>query len=91
VLLVVGVRLGCINHALLTALAIRARGLRLAGWVANGIDPAMAEAEASIATLAATLPAPLAARIEPGAPARFPPSACATLGLAAPGLDVPRS
>ncbi|HEY3597582.1 MAG TPA: dethiobiotin synthase [Paraburkholderia sp.] len=41
VVLVVGMRLGCISHALLTAEAIAARGLRLAGWVANRIDPAM--------------------------------------------------
>lgn len=39
VILVVGVRLGAINHALLTARAIRASGLKLAGWVANRIDP----------------------------------------------------
>ena len=38
VLLVVGIRLGCLNHALLSALAISARGLRFAGWVANRID-----------------------------------------------------
>ncbi|ATE59385.1 dethiobiotin synthase [Thauera sinica] len=42
VVLVVGLRLGCINHALLTAEAVRARGLRLCGWVANTIDPHMA-------------------------------------------------
>ena len=41
VLLVVGIRLGCLNHALLSALAISARGLRLAGWVANRIDAEM--------------------------------------------------
>jgi dethiobiotin synthetase len=52
VALVVGLRLGCINHALLTALAIRARGLILAGWVANRIDPAMRNADDSIATIA---------------------------------------
>ncbi|TAH45155.1 MAG: dethiobiotin synthase [Betaproteobacteria bacterium] len=39
VVLVVGLRLGCINHALLTAEAVRARGLRLCGWVANTVDP----------------------------------------------------
>lgn len=39
VVLVVGLRLGCINHALLTAEAVLARGLRLAGWVANTVDP----------------------------------------------------
>ncbi len=42
VILVVGMRLGCLNHALLTAEAITRRGLTLAGWVANRIDPAMA-------------------------------------------------
>lgn len=41
VILVVGLRLGCLNHALLTAEAIARRGLHLAGWVANRIDPAM--------------------------------------------------
>jgi dethiobiotin synthetase len=60
VLMVVGVRLGCINHALLTAVALRARGLVLAGWVANGLDPAMPESDASIASIAAALGPPLA-------------------------------
>jgi dethiobiotin synthetase len=63
VLLVVGVRLGCLNHALLSALAIGARGLVLAGWVANRIDPAMREGNANVATLAERLPAPLVADI----------------------------
>lgn len=58
VLLVVGLRLGCLNHALLTAEAIAARGLRLAGWVANRIDPEMAVAAENLATLRARLPAP---------------------------------
>jgi dethiobiotin synthetase len=58
VLLVVGIRLGCLNHALLSALAISARGLRLAGWVANRIDPAMPEPDASIEALDRRLPAP---------------------------------
>lgn len=53
VLLVVGLRLGCINHALLTAEAIRARGLRLAAWVANTADPAQAHVADNIAALAA--------------------------------------
>ncbi|WP_414443230.1 dethiobiotin synthase [Burkholderia sp. 22PA0106] len=52
VVLVVGVRLGCINHALLTADAIAARGLRIAGWVANRVDPAMLYADENIATVA---------------------------------------
>ena len=63
VLLVVGLRLGCINHALLTALAVRARGLRLAGWVANRIDPAMAAADANLRALESRLGAPLVADI----------------------------
>lgn len=41
IILVVGMRLGCINHALLTVEAIKSRGLTLAGWVANQIDPDM--------------------------------------------------
>ncbi|WP_395068880.1 dethiobiotin synthase [Paraburkholderia silvatlantica] len=51
VVLVVGMRLGCISHALLTAEAIAARGLTLAGWVANRIDPAMTFPEENIAAL----------------------------------------
>ena len=57
--LVVGLRLGCLNHALLTAQAIRARGLTLAGWVANHIDPAMLEQGSNIAFLQRQLGAPL--------------------------------
>ena len=58
VLLVVGLRLGCLNHALLTAEAVAARGLTLAGWVGNAIDPGFARLEANVATLTARLPAP---------------------------------
>jgi dethiobiotin synthetase len=61
VLLVVGIRLGCLNHALLSAHAIAARGLRLAGWVANRIDPQMMASDANVATLVDRLPAPLCA------------------------------
>lgn len=59
VILVVGMRLGCINHALLSAEAIRHAGLPLAGWVANRIDPAMAQFDANLATLQQRLNAPL--------------------------------
>jgi dethiobiotin synthetase len=59
VIIVVGMRLGCINHALLTAEAIAARGLPLAGWVANRIDPAMARFAENLDTLEKLLPAPL--------------------------------
>lgn len=48
IILVVGVKLGCINHALLTAEAIKARGLTLHGWVANQIDPNMAMQQENI-------------------------------------------
>ena len=59
VVLVVGMRLGCINHALLTAEAITRDGLELAGWVANCIDPEMAELEANITTLQHRIQAPM--------------------------------
>lgn len=80
VVLVVGVRLGCLNHALLTADAIQADGLRLAGWIANRIDPADPLADAQVADLRARLPAPLLATLpwmEHDAPG---PAAAAALG-----------
>jgi dethiobiotin synthetase len=58
VVLVVGLRLGCINHALLSARAIAADGCRLLGWIGNCIDPAMARADDNIQTLRERLPAP---------------------------------
>ena len=64
VILVVGIRLGCLNHALLTAHAIRGHGLTLAGWIANRIDPAMAAAGRNVAALAERLPAPLLGDVE---------------------------
>jgi len=57
VLLVVGVRLGCLNHALLTEQALRLRGVRLAGWVANVVEAGMPAQDDSIATLTRALPA----------------------------------
>lgn len=59
VILVVGMRLGCLSHALLTAQAIRAAGLTLAGWVANCIDPQMLVLAENIATLKQRLDCPL--------------------------------
>lgn len=59
VILVVGLRLGCINHALLSVEAIERRGLRLAGWVGNRIDPAMLRVEPNIDSLHARIGAPL--------------------------------
>lgn len=63
VILVVGMRLGCINHALLTAEAIAARGLRLAGWVANTVDPDMLYMNENLAALQQRLAAPLLGQI----------------------------
>jgi dethiobiotin synthetase len=62
-ILVVGMRLGCINHALLTVEAIAARGLMLAGWVANRLDPAMAAYDENLSALSKRLPAPLLAEL----------------------------
>lgn len=59
VIMVVGLRLGCLNHALLTADAIAARGLVLAGWVANVVDVGMRHGLANLEALSARLPAPL--------------------------------
>jgi dethiobiotin synthetase len=63
VILVVGLRLGCINHAVLTAEAIRTDGLDLAGWVSNQIDPNYPRLEATLDTLRARLQAPMLAHV----------------------------
>jgi dethiobiotin synthetase len=52
VLLVVGLRLGCLNHAILSWESIQASGVRFAGWVANQIEPGMANLEENLACLA---------------------------------------
>ena len=61
--LVVGARLGCLSHALLTAGAIARDGLQLAGWVANIIDPKTSRLEENLATLAERIPAPCLGRV----------------------------
>lgn len=58
VILVVGLRLGCLSHALLSARAIVADGCRLVGWIGNRVDPSMAAVDENLATLRALLPAP---------------------------------
>ena len=63
VVLVVGMRLGCINHALLTCEAIERRGLEIAGWVANRVTPSMDACDENVATLRSRLGAPLLAEI----------------------------
>lgn len=86
VLLVVAIRLGCLNHALLSALAMNARGVHLAGWVANRIDPQVQEGDANVRALVERLPAPLAAdfawRGRNGATMEFSRADLALLGLA---------
>jgi dethiobiotin synthetase len=59
VILVVGMQLGCLSHALLTAQAVQAAGLTLAGWVANGIDPAMQAFDENVSALERRLKCPL--------------------------------
>jgi dethiobiotin synthetase len=80
IILVVGMRLGCLNHALLTAEAIAARGLQLAGWVANRIDPDMAAYAENLAALRLRLACPLLAEF----PYTEQPDALAMSGLIAP-------
>lgn len=64
VILVVGMRLGCINHALLSAAAIRQRGLRLAGWIANSPQAKMERHSENVALLRHQLGAPLMAELD---------------------------
>lgn len=71
VILVVGLRLGCLNHALLSARAIVADGCELLGWIGNRIDPAMAAAEENLATLRELLPAPCLGVLPHGEPPRL--------------------
>ena len=65
VVLVVAIRLGCINHALLTAEAVQRDGLTLAGWVANVLDPDEPLRQEQIASLEARLPAPRLGTLPP--------------------------
>lgn len=67
VLLVVGLRLGCLNHAQLTAREIARSGLPLVGWVANAIDPAMLRREENVSMLTSRLGGPAIARFDYGA------------------------
>ncbi len=71
VILVVGLKLSCLNHAQLTARTIIDDGCELLGWIGNRIDPAMARAEENVATLRRLLPAPCLGILEHGVePAR---------------------
>lgn len=82
VILVVGLRLGCINHARLSARAIPDDGCRLIGWIANRIDPHMDCAEENLATLRALLPMPCLGAL-PHASAPDPGALAAYLDVAA--------
>ncbi|MGN6318911.1 dethiobiotin synthase [Trinickia sp.] len=84
VVLVVGMRLGCINHALLTADAIAARGLHLIGWVANVVDPAMRFLDENIDTVRGWLERERRAPLIGVVPHLAPPSA----ELASTHLDI---
>jgi dethiobiotin synthetase len=81
VVLVVGLRLGSLNHALLSAEAILAAGCALAGWVANRVDPEMLLPEENLATLAAHLPAPCLGQV-PWMPRPQPEAVAAALAAA---------
>jgi dethiobiotin synthetase len=85
VVLVVGMRLGCLNHALLTEESIAARGLTLAGWVANAVDPGMAMLDENIAALKRRIAAPLLGIV----PHQVPPDARAVAALLDTGLLEP--
>ncbi|WP_105189676.1 dethiobiotin synthase [Pseudoalteromonas sp. T1lg48] len=61
VILVVGMKLGCLNHALLTMASLQQCGVEVAGWIANQVDPEMAQYDANLATLKARLPVPMLA------------------------------
>ena len=65
VILVVGMKLGCINHALLTQEAIKSRGLKIAGWVANSLTNEMTLLQENVATLQAKMNAPFLGLIPP--------------------------
>lgn len=85
VVLVVGLRLGCLSHARLTARAVRADGLSLAGWIANRIDPEFRDAEPYLGLLDEALDAPRLG-VLPYAPSRRPDTLAAALDLP-PGVS----
>lgn len=91
VVLVVGLRLGCLSHALLSARAIVADGCRLAGWIGNRIDPPMLRAAENLATLRERLPAPLLGVLEHAGDGDAPaPASLALEPLLAPSDPHPR-
>lgn len=81
VILVVGVRLGCISHALLSAEAIQRDGLKLAGWVANIVDPETSRLAENLETLSERLAAPCLGQV-PRLSAALPAEVARYLDLA---------
>ena len=73
VVLVVGLRLGCLNHALLSAESIACSRLPWGGWVGNHVDPAMAQPAANLDALRARLPGPCLG-VQPFIPDPMPPA-----------------
>lgn len=80
VVMVVGLRLGCLNHARLTAAAITASGATCIGWIGNEVDPQMARIDDNMAMLRARLPMPCLGRL-PFAPGADPAGLAAHLHL----------
>lgn len=78
VILVVGVKLGCINHAMLTAEAIKASGLRFVGWVANILDPLMYDPIGNIRYLESRIDSPLLMRFDHGGDSKLEVNAMAS-------------
>jgi len=93
VILVVGMKLGCINHALLTQEAIKARGLKIAGWIANSLSSEMSLLKENVATLQTRINAPFLGLI-PSLPkalqkADNSPYSIEALGFAAEHIQIP--
>ncbi|WP_350016153.1 dethiobiotin synthase [Rhodanobacter sp. IGA1.0] len=84
VILVVGLRLGCLNHALLSARAVVADGCHLLGWIGNRVDPSMDAPEENLDTLRALLPAPCLGVLPHGV---APAQAAGCLAAAVAALD----
>ncbi|QWE02680.1 dethiobiotin synthase [Polynucleobacter sp. JS-JIR-II-b4] len=95
IILVVGMKLGCINHALLTCEAIKARNLNIAGWVANTLSTEMPLLEENIQTLQARIDAPFLGLI-PALPKELQkadnsPYSIEALGFAAKHIQLPNN
>lgn len=88
-LLVVGMRLGCLNHALATVLAVQRRGLVLAGWVANAMAPGMALLARNVEALAERIGSPPLACVAAGERPLFDAARLAMLGFVPSGVRVP--